>query len=116
MLLKLVLKNGSELIAAEVRENIESSFNHAPVHSLNMHLKPISNGGKLGVDELMTLFGDPANTQEMTVYKRDHALGEDGLEKFSEWELHEVITGFTILKGVFKDFYSKQLDVILTKG
>lgn len=115
MLLKLVLKNGAELIAAEIRENIESSFNHAPVHSLNMHFKPASNEG-LDVDQLMALFGDPENTQEMTVYKRDHALGEDGLEKFGEWEIHEVITGFTLLKGVFKDFYSKQLDVILTKG
>lgn len=116
MLLKVVLKNGTELIAAEVRENIESSFNHAPVHSLNMHFKPASIGEGIGVDELMSLFGDPANTEEMTVYRREHALGEDGSEKFGEWELHEVVTGFTILKGVFKDFYSKQLDVILTKG
>lgn len=116
MLLKVQLKDGTELIAAEARENIESSYNHTPVHSLNMHFKPAYIGNNIGVDELMTLFGDPVNTQEIKVYKRDHVLGENGVESFGEWELHETAVGFTILKGVFKDFYSKQLDVILTKG
>lgn len=115
MLLKVVLTNGTELIAAEIRENIESQYNHTPVHSLNMHFKPVSNEG-IGVDQLMTLFGDPANTEELKVYRREHALGENGTEQFGDWELHEVVTGFNVLKGVFKDFYSKQLDVILTKG
>lgn len=115
MLLKVVLQNGTELIAAEVRENVESSYNHAPVRSLNLHFKPAFIGENIGVDELMTLFGDPENTRKILVYKRDHALDENGTEVFSDWQLHETVNDFIILKGVFKDFYSKQLDVILTK-
>lgn len=115
MLLKVVLQNGTELIAAEVRENVESSYNHAPVHSLNMHFKPAFIGENIGVDELMTLFGDSANTRKIIVYKRDHVLDGTGTEAFSDWQLHDTVNDFVILKGVFKDFYSKQLDVILTK-
>ncbi|MGG2085320.1 hypothetical protein [Lysinibacillus pakistanensis] len=115
MLLKVELLDGTELVAAEVRENVESSYNHAPIRSLNMHFKPAFIDANIGVDELMSLFGNPENTKELKVYRRDHALGENGEDVFGEWELHDAVSGFIILKGVFKDFYSKQLDVILTR-
>lgn len=110
MLLKIELTNGVEIIANEVRENIEGSYSKAPVHTFSINL---GKGNTLTTEELVELFGEAANIAGFKVYKRDHVLGEDGEEAYGEFELLDMVNKFNKLKGVYKDFYSKQTAVIL---
>lgn len=112
MVIKLVLKDGTELISKQVRQETITDGLIKPYYQLTVNLR---QGNELTVDQLEAAL-TKENLESIKIYRRDYAFDQStGEETYGEFEFEDEIKGFTILKGIFKDFYSKEISVVIKK-
>lgn len=109
MHLKVVLADGTELISNEVRENLESDHGKKPIRTLQLNF---GKDNTYTMDELAEMFSDREKISSIEVYRRDTVM-EDGEEVHGPFEYVDTITGYTHPRGVYKNFFTKQVLVVL---